>query len=209
MKKYELTSEIKEVVLGRMLFRIKALKDFGDVKAGDLGGFVEKESNLEQTSDAWVYDDAMVYGDGWVAGKATVRDNAVVCEEATVCEEAVVRGNAIVCGRAAVCGKAVVCEEAVVREEAVVYEEAVVCGDARVRYEMRVFADAKISCNDDYILVKDPTTTSLIAFFKNNTEKIYVSDSGWYTWTLSDFRKQAAEYSVLADFAENYFRGRR
>lgn len=45
MKKFELTSETK-VVWGKTLFRIKALISFGNVTVGDLGGFIEKESNL-------------------------------------------------------------------------------------------------------------------------------------------------------------------
>lgn len=45
MKKYELTNETKR--LGdRTLYRIKAIRDFGDVKTGELGGWIEKESNL-------------------------------------------------------------------------------------------------------------------------------------------------------------------
>ena len=41
MKKYELTSETK-VVFGRTLHRIRALISFGNVEAGELGGWVEK-----------------------------------------------------------------------------------------------------------------------------------------------------------------------
>lgn len=44
-KKYELTEETLAVD-GHVLHRIKALRDFGEVKKGDLGGFIEKESNL-------------------------------------------------------------------------------------------------------------------------------------------------------------------
>lgn len=47
MKKYELTNETK-IFNGVELHRIKALKDFGDVKKGDLGGWLEKEENLSQ-----------------------------------------------------------------------------------------------------------------------------------------------------------------
>lgn len=36
MKKFELTTECR-VFLGRKLFRIKALVDFGNVKAGEFG----------------------------------------------------------------------------------------------------------------------------------------------------------------------------
>ena len=39
-KKYRLSSERLEV-FGLTLYRIEALKDFGDVKKGDKGGFVE------------------------------------------------------------------------------------------------------------------------------------------------------------------------
>ena len=40
MKKYELTNETK-VISGVELHRIKALKDFGSVKKGDLGGWID------------------------------------------------------------------------------------------------------------------------------------------------------------------------
>lgn len=55
MKKFELTDEFVTNVFGKKLFRIKALVAFGDVSAGELGGFVEKEENLSNNGDAWVY----------------------------------------------------------------------------------------------------------------------------------------------------------
>ena len=57
--KFKLTAETK-TWFGRTLFRIEALIDFGSVKAGDKGGFVEAEKNLEQTGNAWVSGDAQV-----------------------------------------------------------------------------------------------------------------------------------------------------
>ena len=56
-KKFELTSNFK-VSLGRKLFQIKALVSFGDVKEGDLGGYIEKEENLSHNGNAWVYGNA-------------------------------------------------------------------------------------------------------------------------------------------------------
>lgn len=70
MKKFELTSEFITNIFGTKLFRIKALIEFGNVKAGELGGFVEKEENLSQDGNAWVYDNARVYGDACVCGDA-------------------------------------------------------------------------------------------------------------------------------------------
>lgn len=50
-KKYELAKEdTKTFTDGGTIYRIRALKDFGDVKAGDLGGYIEKEENLSQGS---------------------------------------------------------------------------------------------------------------------------------------------------------------
>ena len=74
MKKYTLTKE-KKVQFGITLFRIKANVAFGIIAKGELGGWIEKEDNLDQSGDAWVsgnawvYGDARVYGDAWVYGK--------------------------------------------------------------------------------------------------------------------------------------------
>jgi len=70
--KYELTTTFIEHN-GKKLYQIKALKDFGDVYAGELGGYIEKESNLSQEGDCWVYGNAKVYGN------ARIFDDAKVC----------------------------------------------------------------------------------------------------------------------------------
>ena len=85
MKKYELTTEVK-VEFGVTLYRIRALVDIvrHGVKAGDLGGWVEKESNLDQEHDAWVSGNAQVSDNAWVSGNAQVSDNAWVSKTAHV-----------------------------------------------------------------------------------------------------------------------------
>ena len=75
MKKYELTTNTK-MRFGRKLFQIKALVSFGDVAAGDLGGYIEKEENLSHDGDAWVSGNAWVYGNAQVYGDARVYGNA-------------------------------------------------------------------------------------------------------------------------------------
>ena len=96
MKKYELTAE-SIVKFGRTLFRIKALVAFGDIEEGELGGFVEKEENLDQSGDAWVSGNAGVSGDAWVSGNARVSGDAQVSGNAWVSGNAQVSGNAWVC----------------------------------------------------------------------------------------------------------------
>ena len=70
MKKFELTTEFITNAFGKKLFRIKALVEFGDVKAGELGGYVEKEENVSQDGNAWVSGDARVSGNARVSGDA-------------------------------------------------------------------------------------------------------------------------------------------
>jgi len=78
--KYELTKNFIEHN-GKKLYQIKALKNFGYVRAGDLGGYIEKESNLSQEGNCWVfvnakaYDNAEVYGNAYVRGYAQVSGN--------------------------------------------------------------------------------------------------------------------------------------
>ena len=93
MKKYELTSETK-VFDGVELHRIKALKSFGRVEKGELGGWIESEKNLSQDGDAWVFDNTKVGGNATVCGDATVGWNATVCGNATINEDANVRETA-------------------------------------------------------------------------------------------------------------------
>lgn len=72
MKKFKLTSEFIVDISGVKLFRIKALIEFGNVKAGDLGGYIEKEKNLSHMGNAWVSGNAQVFGNARVFGNAWV-----------------------------------------------------------------------------------------------------------------------------------------
>ena len=77
-KKFEFTEETKTTSRGVTVKRIVALRDFGDVKVGDKGGFLEKEENLSHDNDCWVYDEAQVYGEAQVYDEARVYGEARV-----------------------------------------------------------------------------------------------------------------------------------
>ena len=130
-KKYELTNETMEYVRST-LHRIRALKDFGDVKKGDLGGFIEKEDNLSQEGNCWVGDDARVYENAKVYGNAEVCDIASVFGNAKIYDNALVADEALVYGDAEIYRDAKVCDYAEVYEQAKVYGRANVCWNAEV-----------------------------------------------------------------------------
>lgn len=110
-KKYEFTEDTK-MFYGRTLHRIKALRSFGDVSVGDLGGWIEKEDNLSQVGNAWVSDNAEVFDNAAVSGNALVTDNACVSGKARVTGNSGVYGNAWVNDNADVFGNADVSEKA-------------------------------------------------------------------------------------------------
>ena len=60
-KKYEFTGEVKSW-FGRTLHQIRALVRIEkyDINPGDLGGWIEKEENLDHDGNAWVYGNAQV-----------------------------------------------------------------------------------------------------------------------------------------------------
>ena len=76
--KYEITDIVHPE--NAKLFRIRALRAIPaiGVKVSDLGGYIEKESNLSQEGDSWVSGNALVYGNAHVYGDARVYGNAYV-----------------------------------------------------------------------------------------------------------------------------------
>ena len=114
--KYEFTDEVNERLGFPTLRRIRAVRDFGDVKAGTLGGWIGSEYNLSHEGLAWVADEAKVYedacilGDAKVCGNAIVRGLARVRENAVIDENAVVFGVSHISGNAKIIGAAILCD---------------------------------------------------------------------------------------------------
>ena len=179
-KKYKLTDETINLN-GATLYRIEALKDFGEIKKGDKGGFIESENNLAHEGDAWVSDNAHVYGDACVFDNAQVYGNAFISGYAQVYGDAFVYGNAWLYDNTRVCGYARVADNARVYGDAnvyddssvfgsaLVYDNARVYGDALVRGYACVCGDAEISNKSDYIV------------FQN-----WWSSGRYFTWTRSN-----------------------
>ena len=78
------------------LHRIRALRDIcGEIRAGDIGGFVESESNLsaEPGDCAWILDDAIAAGNAYVDRDACLRGDAIACGSAYVSKGSVMSGH--------------------------------------------------------------------------------------------------------------------
>lgn len=149
-KKYELLKDDTIEVEGHTLHRIRALKDFGDVKAGDLGGFVASEENLSHEGPCWIYGDAMVYHKAKVKDNAIVRDYVHVYGKSQVLQNAIVEGHARVFGESYVFGNARVKDNGNVFDHARVNGFAIVQDNATVSENTRVYGETIVK---DYAMV--------------------------------------------------------
>ena len=188
-KKYKLIDETINVN-GKTLYRIKSLKDFGNVKKGDKGGFVEKEENLSQSGDCWVYDNAKVYNNAKVFDYADIYGNAEIFGNAIVSGNARVYGNTKVYHYAMVYDNAEVCDNAIISGNAEVYHDAAVYGNARVFGNAEICGKAEIANDLDYIV------------FKN-----WWSSGRYFTWTISNnMWKVGCFYGTSNELIEKAYR---
>lgn len=163
-KKYSMTQETIKFN-GINVYRIIALKDFGNIKKGDLGGYIQSENNLSQYGNCWVYDNAKVLKDAKVTDNAIIRDCAIItdsaeirdnarmdknsfaCNHALITDNSYITDNAKICGEAMLKGTATAEDECIILDMAIVSDGAVIRNTATVRGESRVYGGAVVYGN--------------------------------------------------------------
>jgi|GEM_PF-384144 hypothetical protein len=219
MGKYEFIGETKQIEIFekiKMLHRIRAIVDFGNVKAGDVGGWIEKETNLSCEGNAWVSENAIVHDEAVVDGNAVVRGKAIVGNKAKVGGEAEVEGHAWVGGHAVVRGHAEVGGEAVIGGEAVVEEKAEVGGEAEVGGHAWVGGEAVVGgtaivrgyaevLSTSHVLVVGPISSrdDFITFYRDKDNEITVS-CGCFLGKLDRFLEKVTQKHGNSKYAQVY-----
>lgn len=138
--KYILTSASIEFN-GRILYRIRAMKDFGNVRKGDIGGYIESSNNLSHEGTCWVYqdgkimDEAILADDATVSGNAILKDRAVVYDNARVFEDCIVENDSFIYESAWCFGSSTI------------KSRAKICGSARIHGQSIIKGDTHISQN--------------------------------------------------------------
>ena len=124
-KKYEILKDTEKDFFGHNVYRIKALKDFSDVKKGDIGGFVESEDNLSQEGNCWIYDNAIACDNSVVGGHAKVKNYAKICDNAFIDDNSVVMEYAVVGDNVTVCYYSVIRNRAIVGGDTIVEDKLI------------------------------------------------------------------------------------
>ena len=149
-KKYRICHESWRLYRGITVRRIQAVRDFADVRAGDIGGFVSSEANLSHEGECWLYGDSKAIEDARVTENAMLFDSAVarnaaeIKEHARITCEAIVEDYSTVRGSAHVGGGAVVRWSSTVSGNAKVYGHAVVTS-AHICEKAEVYDSARIT----------------------------------------------------------------
>lgn len=199
MKKYELTGE-KQINLGYEVKRICTVRDFGDVKAGDIGGWIESEENLSHGGSCWVYDDAVVCECARVEGDATVSDRALICGNAKVVNNAKVSGKALVMEQSFLFGDCQVTDLVLVRGRARISGSAKLYGGARVYGDVEVSGNAKVA---GLVVLKGHAKVGENAFLREKEDIFTVSHIDNETGELTAYRTKDGGVGIICGYSEN------
>lgn len=213
------------------LYRIRAIRDFSDVKAGDLGGYVKSENNLSHEGNCWIYNSAIVKNGARVINDAKISNYAIVSNGSVVRDNAQVSGSAKIYFSSEICGMAHVYDNARVVTSFIMGESqiygnseinrsdvlynACICGNAKLMCS-RVSKDAFIKSNSDFY-TQGPigSRNDYITFYKNDEGEIMVC-VGCFNDTLKEFlsevgkthgdNKYAKQYLLIASQIEELFK---
>lgn len=202
MKKYELITEDTIGVANSTLYRIRALRDFDDVKAGDIGGYVEAERNLSHAGDCWLYDNAVAYENAIVWGDVRVEDSACVFGNAEVLGDAKVYGNARIYGNAKVFGGAQVYGDAALFGDCTVSEYAHVYGEACVSGRASVGYTARVSGNDAIIWFASVSDKlNILTVYCGREEMLCSMNGDSASLRMLSYRHEGRVYELLEEAA--------
>jgi NDP-sugar pyrophosphorylase family protein len=151
-EKYELTDE-KIIHQGVALYRIRALKSFGAIAAGELGGLIAREGNLSHFGNAWISGNARISGDAWISGYAQISGNAWISGDAWISGNARISGDAWISGYAQISGNAWISGDARISGYAQISDNARVGDNARISDNAWVGDNARISDNAQHITI--------------------------------------------------------
>lgn len=202
-KKYELTNESIEY-LNRTLYRIRALRDFGDVKTGDLGGFVESERNLSHYGDCWIFNNAKAIDFSFVGENANLRHESMVKGFARILWNSEIHDKSAVGDSAEIRDSAIILDRAYVGGNTIVGGGAMVGGGACLLGDAYLRGRAFVTSNKDFITITG-------VGFERGTINAYCCSNGEVEVNLQGFRGGIDEFinemgrtQGYSDYIEQY-----
>ena len=202
-KKYKL---IKSDIKG--LYRVKALRNFGDVKKGDIGGYVQSEDNLSHEGYCWVHDNAKIYDDARIYGNSEIWDYAVIQDNARIYGNSQISDCAVIDGNSRIYGDSEIWNYAIIRDNALIYGDSVISGNAFIEGDAEIKTGRHIGYIEEkfknvlYIQCK----ASLITVYTDMNNIIKCNIGCQKRMTLTDLINRIKEDGGMNEHREEYVR---
>ena len=176
-RKYELT-DITMRYEGRTLYRIRALKDFADVKKGKLGGWVQTEDNLSQKGNCWIYnnakcmDNARMYDNSTMFDRSEMHDNTIMYDYSRMLDYTTMYGNSEMHDYSKMCDNSEMHEgskmynNSIISEHGEMWKNGVLDGDKNLYGKL-------VSKVDKFIDVINPRQGRIVTGVLKNGEILY------------------------------------
>lgn len=232
-RKYELLKEDTIKYGASTLYRIKALKDFGDVNSGDLGGYIESEHNLSQNGECWVYDtskvlntatihnNAKIYGNSIISGYSCVCENVKIFDNTNVFGYATIRGNAEISGYSRIFGNAEVYSGAKIHSSLISGNAVIMRSEIGPAVIMNgnehISQNGNIKCESDY-LTMGPIYGMKITSYRSKNGSVNIDlmqGREYFSYTIEEFKhkdlpiltytKHDKVYEDIINIIEEYF----
>jgi len=175
-RKYKILKTRYRFIGHDKVYRIKACRNFNNVKKGDIGGYIGKHCYLAQTGKCWIYDDAIVNGATFIKGNSIIKDNAHINGR-----DIVIRDNCRISGYVVIAG-----------------ENITIAGNSIIRNQATINSNVAISCNS---YISGPRTIIINArlcnaFIESNDDFITFTGFGRVNRTTTISKTRGKELSV-------------
>ena len=189
-----------------ILHRIKALKDFGNVKKGDLGGYIGSEKNLSHEGKCWVHDNAKVYDNAHIGENAEVFDYVVVNERAHLYDNASAYDNAWIHGSCDIYGNANINDDSEVFGGVNMSDNADLFGSCKIGGFATIYGDSIIEGNAEiYGGHIYNTKIGNDALIIEDKDYISIKNFNWNCNEFTFYRCKDSQIRVIPDYSDDVF----
>lgn len=156
-KKYEILMDEANTIewKGHILHRIRALRDFNDVREGDIGGYVEKEKNLSQCGNCWIYDEAKAMDNSRIYDDSIMYDNSEMHENSIMCDDSEMHNDSELHGNSAMYNNSMIFDNSSMHDNSIMYDNSGMYNNSTLKNKSRLYGKL-VSSVDDFIEIQNP-----------------------------------------------------
>mgnify|MGYP003627980356 CR=1 FL=1 len=143
--KYELGES--KVFMGIEVYRVVALKSFGNVTKGDIGGWVEDEDNLSQQGNCWIFDEAMAVNRSMVAGNAEMHDYSKMLDDSMIWDHSRMYDNAQMCNNSGMYDNSKMLNNSEMHDSSEMWDNSKMSGNSKMFNNSRMYGTAELLGN--------------------------------------------------------------